>query len=116
MATRSAERRRGRFESRPGRSAVVAPDLTALRGPTSGIVELPHRLFWQPNRSVDLDHPALLRWMYETVLTEAISVTELTTWLDGPTLVRLWPELFVPKGVRAAWEARHPRLILSRQR
>lgn len=116
MTTRSAERSLGRFESRPGRRAVVASDLSALHGPTSGVVELPHRLFWQPDRHVNLDKPALLGWMYETVLREAVSLTELTTWLDGPTLVRLWPELFVPKGVRAAWEAQHPQLTHSRQR
>ena len=28
--------------------------------------------------------------------------------VPGPTLVRLWPELFVPRGVRAAWERQHP--------
>ena len=45
--------------SRPGRLALVAPDLGALHGPTSGVVELPHRLVWQPaeNRRFDLDKP-----------------------------------------------------------
>lgn len=89
---------------------MVASDLTTLHGPTTGVVELPHRLFWQPRRAVNLDHPALLRWMYETVLREAVTVDELETWLDGPTLIRVWPELFVPRGVRQAWEERHPHL------
>jgi hypothetical protein len=88
----------------------VAADLTELRGPTEGIVELPHRLFWQPNRKIDLDKPALLAWMYETVLREAVTPDELHAWLDGATLVRLWPDLFVPRGVRAAWERQHPML------
>ncbi|WP_211588649.1 nucleotidyl transferase AbiEii/AbiGii toxin family protein [Allorhizocola rhizosphaerae] len=35
-------------------------------------------------------------------------MTELTKWLDGPTLIRLWPELLVPKGVRAARETDTP--------
>ena len=87
---------------------MVAPDLSELTGPTSGVVELPLRLFWQPNRRVNLDNPAILAWMYETVLTESASVDELRTWLDGATLVRLWPKLFVPRGVRQAWEERHP--------
>jgi hypothetical protein len=90
----------------PGSGAIA--DLTELHGPTGGVVELPNRLFWQPDRRVDLDDPALLAWMYETVLTEAATLDELRTWLDGPTLVRLWPELFVPRGVRQAWEERHP--------
>jgi hypothetical protein len=72
---------------------VVAADLSQLHGPVSGVVELPHRLHWQPNRRVNIDNPALLRWMYETVLVEAITPVELTTWLHGPTLVRLWPDL-----------------------
>ena len=92
---------------RPGRPTVVAPDLDALHGPTRGVVELPLRLFWQPDRHVDLDSGALLAWMYETVLREATTLDELTRWLDGPTLVRLWPDLFLPRGVRVAWERRH---------
>lgn len=86
---------------------MVVAELDELRGPTGGVVELPHRLFWQPDRRVDLDNPALLRWMYETVLREAISVEELRRWLDGATLVRLWPELYLPREVRHAWQQRH---------
>jgi hypothetical protein len=96
------------YEARPGRRAVVVDDLSELRGPTGGVVELPNRLFWQPDRHVNLDKPALLAWMYETVLCEASVVDELRTWLDESTLVRLWPDLFVPRGVRQAWEERHP--------
>jgi hypothetical protein len=105
--TRSARSPRTLY-ARPGRPAVVVPDLSELLGPTSGIVELPHRLFWQPDRHVDLDAPGLLAWMYETVLTEAVQVAELRTWLHGPTLARLWPQLYLPRGVRRAWEQRHP--------
>jgi hypothetical protein len=108
METTGKGRRRVPYEARPGRSAVVAPDLSELTGPTSGIVELPLRLFWQPNRQINLDNPGILPWMYETVLRESVSVDELRTWLHGPTLVRLWPKLFVPRGVRQAWEERHP--------
>ncbi|WP_422741685.1 hypothetical protein ACN27B_24950 [Micromonospora sp. WMMD754] len=95
-------------EARPGRRPAVVADLGELRGPTTGVVELPHRLFWQPDRHVDLDRPGLLTWMYETVLTEAVRSDELRTWLHGPTLVRLWPQLYLPRGVRHAWEERHP--------
>lgn len=48
--------------------------------------------------------------MYETVLREAVSVEELRTWLDGPTLIAVWPSLFLPKGVRLPWENQHPHL------
>jgi hypothetical protein len=87
---------------------VVADDLAALRGPTSGAVELPHRLLWRPDRRVDLDQEWALNSLYEIVLTEAVQVDELCAWLDGPTLVRVWNELYLPRGVRHAWEDRHP--------
>ncbi len=88
----------------------MAPDLTTLNGPVDGVVELPIRLFWQERRRINISIPDVLRWMYETVLREAASTAELRTWLDGATLVRLWPELFLPSGVRAAWEDRYPQL------
>jgi hypothetical protein len=90
---------------------VTAPRLADLHGPTTGVVELPHRLFWQPDRHVNLSRPALLQWTYETVLREAVSVEELERWLDGPTLVRLWPDLYLPAVVRQAWQQRHPDLV-----
>jgi hypothetical protein len=86
----------------------VVDDLTALHGPVSGIVELPHRLLWRPDRRVDLDRPWQLATMYETVLTEAVRVDELCDWLDGATLTRVWGTLYLPRGVRRAWEDRHP--------
>jgi hypothetical protein len=89
---------------------VVVADLSGLHGPTGGVVELPHRLFWQPDRRVNLDNPAVLAWMYETVLREAVTDEELCMWLDEATLLRLWDDLFLPWGVRAAWEQRHPGL------
>ena len=94
--------------ARPGRSAVVAGDLAALRGPAAGPVELPLWLFWHPDRTFDLDDAATLRWVYQTVLREATQVPDLASYLDGDTLVAVWPDLFLPRGVRQAWEDRHP--------
>jgi hypothetical protein len=94
----------------PWRRAVVVADLSRLHGPTGGVVELPHRLFWQPDRRVNLDNPAVLAWMYETVLRESVTEQELCDWLDGEMLVRLWEDLFIPQSVRAAWEQRLPEL------
>ncbi|MDQ2875505.1 MAG: hypothetical protein M3Y33_12230 [Actinomycetota bacterium] len=99
------DRRAGHY-----RRVVTAPCLDELRGPTSGVIELPNRLLWQPDRHVDLDNPALLAWAYQVVLREAASTDELRTWLDGPTLIRLWPGLYLPRWVRQAWEQRHPEL------
>ena len=97
--------------SRPGRRALVAAALDSLRGPVSGKVQLPLRLFWSlPDHQFDLDDPDTRRWYYETVLREASRPDDLTAYLDDATLVRLWPELYLPKGVRRAWEERHPSL------
>ena len=95
---------------RAGRHVVTVPRLADLQGPTHGVVELPHRIVWQANRKVDLDHPALLLWAYEAVLREAVSIEELQRWLDGPTLVRVWPQLHLPASVREAWLQQHPEL------
>jgi|SRR5579859_3416181 len=103
-STRAARR----YQSRPGRTAVVVDDLGALRGPTAGEVDLPHRLLWRPDRSVDLDQPWQVRLMYEAVLTESVRAEELCAWLDAGTLVGIWSELYLPRGVRRAWEERHP--------
>jgi hypothetical protein len=87
---------------------VVVDDLTALRGPTDGVVELPHRLLWRSERSVDLGQPWQVRLMCEAVLTEAVRVGELADWLDAATLIQVWRELYLPRGVRRAWEDHHP--------
>jgi hypothetical protein len=101
--------------SRPGRRALVAADLSALRGPVSGVVELPHRLVWAPSPAgrFDLDDPYDRIRMYEIVLREAVQPAELRTWLDADLLVGLWPQLYLPRGVRQAWEAVHPGLAVA---
>jgi len=109
MASTPADATRVRYESRPGRYAAVAASLADLKGPTEGTVELPLWLFWSsPDRTFDLSKPYMLRSMYETVLGEASHLEDLTTYLDGDTLIALWPDLYLPKGVRQAWEDRHP--------
>jgi hypothetical protein len=100
--------------ARPGRRALVARSMADFHGPTSGVVELPHRIFWQADRRFNLDDPFMLQLMYETVLLEAISQEELRTWLDAPTLHRLWPKLYLPHGVRRDWEHRYPSLREAR--
>lgn len=98
------------YQARPGRRALVVTDLDDLRGPTTGTIRLPLRLFWYPDRTFDLDEPGMLQWVYQTVLREAAREEDLTTYLDGDTLVTLWRDLFLPKGVRRAWEDQHPAL------
>jgi hypothetical protein len=52
--------------------------------------------------------------MYEIVLGEAISLEELSSYLNGNRLAAIWPELYLPKGVRRAWEDRHAVLRAAR--
>ncbi len=111
MVTTQPEVSRARHESRPGRHAVVAASLADLRGPAEGTVELPIWLFWSsPDHKFDLGDPDMRRWLYQIVLREASRLEDLTTYLDGDTLIALWPDLYLPKGVRQAWEDKHPAL------
>jgi len=99
------------YPARPGRPVLVIDDLADLLGPVSGLVELPLRLFWSlPDHRFDLDEPELRRWYYETVLREATRPADLADYLDGETLVSIWPDLYLPKGVRRGWEEQHQAL------
>ena len=94
-----------------GRPVLVATSLADLRGPASGSVELPLRLYWSaPDRTFSLDDPAERRKMYEIVVREARRPDDLAVFLDGDTLIVLWPGIFLPKPVRRAWEDEHPAL------
>jgi hypothetical protein len=114
-ATQPATARR-RYQARPGRSTLVAPRLELLSGPSSGQVELPVWLFWSGrDRGFDLGDADQRAWLYETVLREAGHPDDLMAFLNGDVLVRIWPEIRMrlPKGVRLAWEDRHPQLGAS---
>jgi hypothetical protein len=96
------------------RSVLVAVSLADLRGPTSGVVELPLHLFWSGGDTRDsrfsLDDPAGRRQVYRTVLREARSPDDLAAFLDGGMLTALWARLVLPRSVREAWAGQHPAL------
>jgi prevent-host-death family protein len=103
------------YQVRPGRAGLVAASLADLRGPAHGVVELPLRLFWSiPDHAFDLDQASMLQAMYEAVLREASRPEDLASYLNGEVLVAVWPELYLPKGLRRAWEDRHPALRAAR--
>jgi hypothetical protein len=88
---------------------VVIPSLADLHGPAEGTVELPLWLFWScPGHTFDLADRDMRQWLYQTVLREASQVEDLARYLDRDILIALWPELYLPRGVRQAWEDRHP--------
>lgn len=97
------------------RPYVVVADLANLHGPTTGEARLDRRLNWSGQAVYDLDNPRRLASMYETVLREASSAIQLETWLDGSTLVNIWPDLVLPPQVRLLWEARFPQLATYRR-
>jgi hypothetical protein len=92
------------------RHYVVAASLEDLHGPISGTVTLDHWLDWSGDSTYHLDDPGDLQVMYQTVLNQAATTDDLCRWLDGTTLRRMWPELWLPARVRALWEARFPEL------
>jgi hypothetical protein len=92
------------------RHYVAASHLAELRGPVSGTVTLDRWLDWSGDGSYDLDDPGDLQLMYQTVLNQATTVADLSRWLDGDTVRRLWPNLWLPARLRALWQARIPEL------
>jgi hypothetical protein len=93
------------------RPVLVAVSLADLCGPASGVVELPLHLFWSsPDKAFSLDDPAQRREVYEVVLREARSPDDLAAFLNGGLLVFMWPDLFLPRPIRKAWEDQHPAL------
>lgn len=115
MTTGSAVAVRTRYQARPGRRAIVVADLDSLAGPARGVAELPLRLFWSSlDRTFDLDQPSARQWLYQTVLREASRPEDLTAFLNRGILISLWPGMWLPAGVRRAWEEIHPVLRHAR--
>jgi hypothetical protein len=103
-------------EARPGLPVLVITELADLRGPAGGKILLPSRLFPDAAGAViDLDEPALLAEVYQTVLIEASGAQGLAAHLNGPRLIEAWAGLHLPSGVRAAWEEVHPVLAAQRE-
>lgn len=92
------------------RHYVVAARLADLRGPVRGLVVLDRWLDWSGDSTYDLEDAGDLQLMYQTVLNQATTVEDLCRWIDGDTLRRLWPSLWLPARLRALWQSRVPEL------
>jgi len=92
------------------RPVAVPDDLALLRGPVTGVVELPGHLQWSGNARYDLDAPGRIVDLYRTVINEAARPADLHMYLNEAVLVRLWPDMWLPRATRSAWEDRFPRL------
>jgi hypothetical protein len=66
-------------------------------------VTLPLHLNWSdPGRTFDLCDRRQRARLYEIVLREG-SPDDIRAYIDGALLVDIWPELVLPRDVRAAW-------------
>ena len=65
---------------------AVPADLSCLRGPISGTVTLPHRLYWSGTggpRTLDLANPGERDLLYSIVLTEGTE-DDVCNWKPQP--------------------------------
>jgi hypothetical protein len=99
---------------RYAKPVVVPSRLELLQGPTSGLIRLPRHLKWSGSPEYDLDEPGRTMDLYRAVINEAATPTDLHTYLDRDTLIRLWDEMWLPVAVRQEWENRFPELTHRR--
>jgi hypothetical protein len=93
-----------------GRPYTVPESLEELTGPTVGVVQLPLRLDWSEQGRYDLSDPRQRNLMYEVVIRESMRAEDLRAFIHGPTLARVWRQLWLPRKVRSLWESRFPSL------
>lgn len=90
------------------RGITVAEDLDRLHGPTTGASVLPLAIEASHRTSDDFGDAHQRAEAYRVVLMEALTRDDLASWLDRDELVRVWPDLYLPRDIRAAWHVRHP--------
>jgi hypothetical protein len=96
------------------RPIVVPADLDALQGPLSGVVHLPSHIDTSARASYDLADVRRRAMLYAVVILEAWRDEDFAAWLNRDALIELWPDLQLPRPVRARWEAIHPVLAARR--
>jgi hypothetical protein len=79
--------------------------LSALRGPASGVIELPLAIYWGPRRLYDLSDRHDLRSAYQAVVREGTPDIQHAL-LNEQLLRRVWSELMLPERCRRIWESR----------
>jgi hypothetical protein len=104
MTTSASGPRRGGWR----RPVSLPADLAELRGPLTGMVQLPLRVYASgqgPARSFDLSNEAERIELYEIVLTDG-TAEDVCHYVNREELLRLWPRLWLPPHVRHVWEPR----------
>jgi hypothetical protein len=92
------------------RPYTVPESLSELAGPTAGLVDLPLTLDWSQQRRYDLGNDKDRRRLYETVIREAMDVSDLRRFLDAGLLQQVWPSLWLPARAKTLWQERFPHL------
>jgi hypothetical protein len=85
--------------------------LEDLRGPTSGVVRVPHSINTAPNPVYDYDDPSD-RWAGYSAIVRDGTAGEQEQFLDRDTLIRLWPDLNLPRRCREVWTAKFRELAV----
>jgi hypothetical protein len=96
------------------RPIAVPADLDALQGPLSGVVQLPSHIDTSARAWYDLADIRRRGMLYAVVILEAWRDEDFAAWLNRDALIELWPDLQLPRPVRARWEAKHPVLAARR--
>ena len=102
-----AARPRVNFQQIPGRRGrtYTVPDKLPRLPIEDALatVQLPLRLNWSdPGRTYRMRERTDRARVYETVLREG-TAQDLFAYIDGALLVDLWPDLVLPRDLRAAW-------------
>lgn len=73
----------------------------------SGRVRLPRHVYWSgedpQGKEWDLDDPRQRELVYRMVMIEG-GHDDVRRFIDVDELIAMWPDLFLPKRVRRAWE------------
>ena len=86
--------------------------LDALRGPATGVIDLPVTVYWGPRQRFDLDNPADVETAYQALVREG-TTTDQEALLNQTLLRGLWSELRLPERCRRTWEDRFPDLAAA---
>jgi hypothetical protein len=83
--------------------------ISALRGPASGVIELPLAIYWGPSRRYNLSDRHDLQSAYQALVREGTPEIQ-EAMLNEKLLRHVWPALMLPERCRRTWERRFPDL------
>jgi hypothetical protein len=83
--------------------------LDDLHGPTSGVIRVSSHINTAPEPAYNLDTASGLWTAYSAIVRDGYP-EEQAALLDRATLIRLWPDLNLPKRCRDLWTAKFAEL------